>query len=524
MKTSNLWLAAFVVVVIAGGWFLVDQWRTAFPADPASTEATTTNSLRAPHQPAQVVRAPLPADAGVVVLDGDSLMSWSVPAPSDISWEVSLPDEPATLQFAMGAAGKAANFSVVLETSGTTVPVMQHRVAPAKPARWQHAGFSLAEHAGKDVTLRFRTDGPASAGNANVWWGNPRLFVPPGGDDFSVVMFIVGGMRADFVSGSGFPLPITPTLDELIESGAEFRNAVTASLDERESLAMLVNGSSSSNAGLASILTGANFRSALFTSADLGDTDMELPVTRTRDSADTIQRALHWWRRHQADRVFVVIHLDDPLPPHEAPPQFVSVVEKWYREGPARAQEHPVVRANADQALTYAAEVAHCDYQLSRFIAGIRQMGLMSHCIFAVTSTHGTRLTEARSQTHGLYQENVAVPLVIYFEGRIPGPLQVHTLTQTLDLAPSILQWVGLDVPAGLLGVRLIPAFRGIETRGVATLGNGSSQVIRDRRYKLIVSENYEELYDLVEDPGEKQNRRSQFPDVADRLRSHRSP
>ena len=131
----------------------------------------------------------------------------------------------------------------------------------------------------------------------------------------------------------------------------------------------------------------------------------------------------------------------------------------------------------------------------------------------------------------GWFEASNFVPLVIRVPGRDrPRGIRVDAFTESVDLMPTILDWLGLDHPADLNGSSLMPwlsgttpeswrngvfwefDFRSPHTQAVeSALGLTSDQatlnVVRDDAYKYVHFSGLPPLlYDLEADPGELEN------------------
>jgi arylsulfatase A-like enzyme len=84
------------------------------------------------------------------------------------------------------------------------------------------------------------------------------------------------------------------------------------------------------------------------------------------------------------------------------------------------------------------------------------QRGLDRGTLLVVTSDHGEEFLDHGSWEHQktLYEEVIRVPLVV----RGPGirPRREPAQTSLLDVAPTILEWTGLDSPGSAQGVSLL--------------------------------------------------------------------
>jgi uncharacterized sulfatase len=134
------------------------------------------------------------------------------------------------------------------------------------------------------------------------------------------------------------------------------------------------------------------------------------------------------------------------------------------------------------------------------------------------------------------YDGGVRTPILISWPGRI-RPGRREDLVSTIDVAPTVLAACGVEAPAGLPGLNLLPtAESGAPLNRDAVFGeifehtcidierpgvNLTHRWIRQGPWKLIAPADLSgerELYNLVDDPFEKENLASRERDVVDRL------
>jgi len=160
------------------------------------------------------------------------------------------------------------------------------------------------------------------------------------------------------------------------------------------------------------------------------------------------------------------------------------------------------------------------DENVGRIMKYLDQHGLAHNTVVVYTSDQGFFLGE-----HGLfdkrymYEESLRAPLVIKYPDRIkPGQI-CHELVQNLDIAPTILELAGAEIPDDMQGQSLGPLFESpahADWREAiyyqffeSGWGVPQHYGIRTKTHKLIhfLSEpdNWE-LYDLESDPHEMHN------------------
>ncbi|GAB5560107.1 MAG: sulfatase [Synoicihabitans sp.] len=163
------------------------------------------------------------------------------------------------------------------------------------------------------------------------------------------------------------------------------------------------------------------------------------------------------------------------------------------------------------------------------------EAGLAEDTIVVYTSDQGFYLGE-----HGwfdkrfMYEESFRTPLLVRYPREIPAGQKLDALVQNLDLAPSFLDYAGVEIPADMQG----ESFRNLSTGKTDEFRNFAYYTyyeypaehsvmrhygLRTDRYKLIhfyYDLDYWELYDLQEDPSEMNNLydHSEYATVQDRM------
>lgn len=158
----------------------------------------------------------------------------------------------------------------------------------------------------------------------------------------------------------------------------------------------------------------------------------------------------------------------------------------------------------------YLCELQLYDEQVGRIWAFLDQRGLLGRSIVLFTSDHGEALGEHNIPHHGtsIYEVLVRVPLML----RVPGvlPRHVDQPVTHLDIAPTLLDLMGVATPGDYMGQSLVPFLRGhsprlgrpiaADQRVVRALYVGQYKVMHYRKVGAV------ELYDLEQDPTESNN------------------
>jgi len=168
----------------------------------------------------------------------------------------------------------------------------------------------------------------------------------------------------------------------------------------------------------------------------------------------------------------------------------------------------------------YDLKVRDADERLGSFLTQIKTMGLYEQSIIIVFSDHGDEFMEHNGLDHGatLYQEQLHVVSMIRFPSY--GRRQdIHAPVRTIDLFPTVFDAIGLDGPARVDGVSLLPLLRGKPLKLDVYAESDyrlfvHQRMSREGEHKLILDllDGKRELYNLTTDPGEQSDTSSQDP------------
>jgi arylsulfatase A-like enzyme len=172
--------------------------------------------------------------------------------------------------------------------------------------------------------------------------------------------------------------------------------------------------------------------------------------------------------------------------------------------------------------LIYDAKLRRNDETTVRpLLRGLRKLGVYDNTLLIITADHGEELYEHGGYAHGhaLWDEVIRVPLIVKFpRGRRPEglPRDVASLTQSVDLLPSLLAFSGAPVPGELPGADIF----GASPRGFAysEMKRGGWTIVRNG-FKYIEQESGTFLFDLDSDPAERRNLAAELPGRAEAMR-----
>ncbi|UQZ83801.1 Arylsulfatase [Paenibacillus konkukensis] len=170
----------------------------------------------------------------------------------------------------------------------------------------------------------------------------------------------------------------------------------------------------------------------------------------------------------------------------------------------------------------YLGLVALLDHCVGRLVAELKREGLYDNTLIVFASDHGEMLGSHRLwQKMCMYEESVKTPLYIKFPGDFtPAVKQSGELVSSVDVLPTLCDFLGLETPQGVSGVSLMPLITGEQERlareriFIQFDGNGArsnfQRCVMEGDHKLIADifkdEIFIELYDLKQDPQEMNN------------------
>ncbi len=335
----------------------------------------------------------------------------------------------------------------------------------------------------------------------------------------NLILVTIDTLRADHLGCYGYAKASTPNLDKLAQRGTLFENAVTHAPLTTPSHASMFTGNyptvhkvrdtggfvlQGQNTTLAEMLRQAGWETAAFVGASvlkksfgfaqgfsIYDDQMPKPDRGAavefpeRKAAEVVDRALSWLGGRPAGKPFFLwVHVFDPHSPYDPP-------------APLRG---------------YDGEVTYADQQLGRLFERAPE-----NTVIAVLSDHGESLGDHGEYTHGvfLYDSTLRIAFMLSGPG-VPRKLRVKQQARTIDLAPTLLELLGVKASQAMQGTSLAPAFTGKEVQGAESsyaetlftklnLGWAELRAVRTNRWKYIRAPK-PELYDLAADPGEASN------------------
>lgn len=177
--------------------------------------------------------------------------------------------------------------------------------------------------------------------------------------------------------------------------------------------------------------------------------------------------------------------------------------------------------------VAYWAQIDHIDAMIGRVVTALRDTGQADNTIIVFHADHGEMMGDHGIYFQGayFYPEMLRIPLIIRWPTGFTGNRRCTGFVELVDVAPTLLEAIGLPVYAGMQGRSLWPILSGASDIrhhrediyaeyyqaipfSYRKCGGAHTTALRNREYALSVVHNMDmgELYDLTKDPGEVRN------------------
>jgi len=219
-----------------------------------------------------------------------------------------------------------------------------------------------------------------------------------------------------------------------------------------------------------------------------------MPREEDMPQSKTFAAGLEFLRRnHAQDNWFLQVETFDPHEPYFAPQKYKDLYPD--HDFPASLSDWPGYSAresSPEQArhyrYTYAALVSMCDANLGRVLDAMDEYDLWGDTLLIVNTDHGFLLGEHGlwgKSIHPYYDEVARTPLFIWDPRSKKQAERRASLVQAIDLAPTLLEYFGVERPADMQGVPLAATVASdAPVREAGLFGTFGGQVdVTDGRY-----------------------------------------
>ncbi len=238
------------------------------------------------------------------------------------------------------------------------------------------------------------------------------------------------------------------------------------------------------------------------------------------DALPGSQRAEHWQDEAQQHPFMAEVLARTP-------------VSDYVRGAPGLVRDLSEADIQAMRA-AYFGLMTEVDHHLGRLFDFLKAQGLWDDTLIVFTSDHGEHLGDHYLfGKHTFYDQSFRIPLIIRDPSKSADTTRgtiVREFTESVDLMPTILDWVGADIPRTCDGVNLRQFLEGqaanpwraeahfeydfrdtVDDRTASALGLSNDQAnlcaLRGPRFKYVHFANLPPiLFDLADDPDEMRN------------------
>ncbi len=329
--------------------------------------------------------------------------------------------------------------------------------------------------------------------------GNPE-------ENENIIFITVDTLRSDHVGAYGNDIISTPFMDGLAKEGIVFENMYSQThfttpshismftslylkehgsyIMEKQELdrnlktfPMILKENGYTNGAIISM---SAMRPEMVRGIDRGFDYFKFPLLSSQCTADvTMDRVEKWLKKNKKRKFFLWLHVYDPHMPYTPPEEFSR---KYYKGDPYSGEDtmskavfavwwqekyhvfidwlNPIKDINFP-ATQYMGEISFADYQLGRLKKKLAEYKLDNTWII-LTSDHGEDLGEhgVLFDHQGLYETTLKVPFIMWNKKKLKHDRK-DCLTMSIDIMPTMLDFLGIDNPAHMSGKSLMPVING---------------------------------------------------------------
>jgi arylsulfatase A-like enzyme len=373
----------------------------------------------------------------------------------------------------------------------------------------------------------------------------------------SVILISIDTLRADHLSCYGYSRNTSPNIDRFAQDGVLFTNTIAQSSWTLPSHMSMLTGLYPSGHGVLStdnklsegqstlgeLLQNVGYETAAIT--DGGNVNHRFgyqgfdffddkPVQTWGSIEVTYTKAVNWSRKNNSKPFFLFLHTYQVHAPYSPSPQYDVYSDKNYRgmleetEKKVATDYHSIKDKMKQEDYVYLidkydGDIYYTDHFLGKLFQELRDLGLYDSSIIILTSDHGENFLDHKAYKIGhleLYDEVIKVPLIIKAPA-FPQNRIVEAQVESIDIMPTVLELLGLPVPAGIDGDSLVEVAKkgSYDSAFAFSEKDYEYKMIRSKDWKLLHrSRSHLELYDLISDPSEQFNLFDEKPEIGKSL------
>lgn len=241
------------------------------------------------------------------------------------------------------------------------------------------------------------------------------------------------------------------------------------------------------------------------------------------------KRIIPWLERYKENNFFMYLHYMDPHDPYSPPAPY----DKMY--------PHVKRDRNSKNISLYDGEIRFTDEHIGRLFEKLKSLGVYDKSLIVITSDHGEAFGEHNDTRHGrtVYNELLKVPLIIKYPNSVRADTIIEKQVRSIDVLPSILGFLNISHEKSLDGANLSDLLKSNEDGDFCEYVYVDNKyyyksyvhegLVKNNEWKYIYTEKsqlrnieevgHEELYNLIDDPGELNNLIKQDPEISKTMR-----
>lgn len=270
------------------------------------------------------------------------------------------------------------------------------------------------------------------------------------------------------------------------------------------------------------------------------------------------ERLLPWIRMHKAEPFFLFVHYWDPHGPYNQPDDYArpfvhergnlddlhiksaeagyDYVPGWgtldnipHTEGPEEFIRNPDSPFRHPRSIdSYDGEILYTDFLIKQVLEELDGCNILDDTAVIINADHGEQLNQHYDMWGhaGLHDANIFTPLIMWRPGLLPQGTRPVGFVHHVDIAPTILDLLKVEIPESMDGESLLPlaggksAGGGIEGRTTYFSETMGMRSVYQGGWKYIHHKfGDDELYDLSADPVEVINLVDERTDKSEELR-----
>ena len=451
--------------------------------------------------------------------------------PARIEFTVPIPERPVfTAGLGIPSDRGAVTFRLEVVRDGIAHTLSKTTVQHI--TRWYPVAVDLEEYAGTSATLALvaTCEKPGQI----ALWSNPVVRSRRSGTGPpNVLLYVVDALRADHLDTYGYSRVTAPHLTDLAARGVRFERCYSQETWTKPSVTSLATGVDALAHGLdrfgeivpgglpmlPEILRYAGYTTGVvsenphtppdagprraYSEVEAPHMDMQVAFDRPKLAKRTYAAVEAFLKSHEDDFFFLYVHTmechdirreDDTHFIYDPPPALRSEFTGDIEPTPMDL---------------YDASIRHADENFHRILEKLDALGLAENTLVVFTADHGEAFGEhhdAYGHFGEPYDEVARIPLILYWPGRLPAGKVVKENVQLIDIAPTLLDLLGLPEERSFQGASLRPLIEDAATdpfRNRLIFANWGGMVSAVQgHWKLLHDSSFGPgLFNLAEDP-----------------------